>query len=325
MPSDPWRARILACLMLLALTACGPATPESQPGEATAAVSAVSLASGERLRLVATTNIVGDVVRNVGGESIDLTVLMGPGVDPHSYVPTADDTRAIHDAHLVFANGAGLEANLEEMLAHAGGQAVRVQLSDGLELLPLPGLNVEGNEGHTDGNVDPHVWFSVPNVIQWVSKIEEVLSTLDPGNAARYAGNAQTYAAELEALDAWIEEQVAQIPETNRKLVTNHPAFGYLARRYGLEQVGAVYPISPSAEPSARDIAALQDAIRQAGVKAVFTESTVSLQLAEQVARDTGVALIPLYSGSLGEPGGGAETYIELMRTDISAIVEALR
>ncbi len=107
--------------------------------------------------------------------------------------------------------------------------------------------------------------------------------------------------------------------------MTNHPAFGYLAGRYGLEQVGAVYPVSPSAEPSAQDIAALEDAIRAFDVPAVFTESTVNPRLAAQVAEDTGIKLVPLYSGSLSEPGGGAETYLDLMRYNVEAIVEALR
>jgi ABC-type Zn uptake system ZnuABC Zn-binding protein ZnuA len=148
---------------------------------------------------------------------------------------------------------------------------------------------------------------------------------LDPPNAKAYAEHARDYVHELEELDAWILEQVSEIPEANRKLVTNHPAFGYLAERYGLEQVGAVYPVNPSSEPSAQDIAALQDTIRAYGVPAVFTESTVNPSLAKQVARDTGVELVPLYSGSLSAPGAGAETYLLLMRYDVSAIVSALK
>jgi manganese/iron transport system substrate-binding protein len=318
------KALILTGLVVLILAACGSATPASETGTEVGTLEAASLAPGERLRVVATTNIVGDVARNVGGETVDLTVLMAPGVDPHSYVPTADDTRAIHDAHLVLANGAGLEANLDEMLKNAGGKALHVQLSEGLELLQLSGETVQGDAG-SHGDADPHVWFSVPNVIHWVGTISDALSALDPDNAPIYGENAQAYVVELEALDAWIQQQVNGIPPANRRLVTNHPAFGYLANRYGLEQVGAVYPISPSAEPSARDISALQDVIREYGVPAIFTESTANPQLAEQVARDTGVKLVPLYTGSLSAPGGGAESYLELMRTDVRAIVEALR
>jgi ABC-type Zn uptake system ZnuABC Zn-binding protein ZnuA len=162
-------------------------------------------------------------------------------------------------------------------------------------------------------------------VIHWAETIEQTLSALDPANAEAYRANAAADVEELEDLDAWVVEQVATIPQANRKLVTNHPAFGYLADRYGLEQVGAVYPVSPSAEPSAQDIAALQDAILEYGVPAVFTESTVNPKLAQQVAQDTGVELVALYSGSLGGPGSGAESYIALIRYDVKAIVDALR
>jgi ABC-type Zn uptake system ZnuABC Zn-binding protein ZnuA len=140
-----------------------------------------------------------------------------------------------------------------------------------------------------------------------------------------YEKNAQAYTAQLEELDAWVVDQIATIPEANRKLVTNHLSFGYLADRYGLEQTGAVYPLNPSSEPSARDIAALQDLIRELSVPAIFAESTVNPKLAQQVAKDTGTALVPLYSGSLGEPGSGAETYIQLIRTDVKTIVDALQ
>ncbi len=291
-----WSSIAALLFVLWGIAACGGQAPEG------------------RLRVVTTTNIIGDVVRNVGGDRIALTVLMAPGVDPHSYVPTPADTAALHDADLIFANGAGLEANLEQVLGNAEGDAVRVQLADDLDLLTLP-----------SGEADPHVWFDVMNVVRWVDRIEGELSRLDPAHAEDYKQNAQTYRAELEELDAWVQAQIDRIPEGNRKLVTNHPAFGYLAARYGLEQVGAVYPVSPSAEPSAQEIAALEDAIRRYGVPAVFTESTVNPKLAEQVAQDTGVRLVPLYTGSLGGPGSGAETYVQLIRYDVTAIVDALR
>jgi manganese/iron transport system substrate-binding protein len=317
-----WALLAIGVLALALVSACGPTTLTAEHGVAD--LRAVSLRDGQALQVVATTNVVGDVVANVGGDRIDLVVLMDVGVDPHSYVPTPADTAAIHDAHLVLANGAGLEAGLEEMLTSAGGEAVQIHLSDGLELLAAPGGH-EGADEHDHGDVDPHVWFDVQNVIHWVEAVEQALSTLDPANAGVYHENAQAYTAQLEALDGWVEQQVAQIPAGNRKLVTNHPSFGYLAARYGLEQVGAVYPISPSAEPSAQDIAALEDAIREYGVPAVFTESTVNPKLAEQVAEDTGVRVVTLYTGSLGKPGNGAETYLSLIRYDVSAIVEALR
>lgn len=313
----------IGALLLALVSACGPATPAAEPGRA--ALEPVSLIGGEKLHVVATTNIVGDVVKKVGGDQIELTILMAIGVDPHTYIPTPADTAAVHEAHLVLANGAGLEQFLEEMLANAGGNAVEVHLSEGIELRALDEGHGEESGEHAAEGDDPHVWFSVPNVIHWVAVAEQALSSLDPANAQVYQQNAEAYTRELEALDAWIAEQVGTIPPANRRLVTNHPVFGYFADRYGLEQVGEIYPVSPSAEPSAQDVAALEDAIRKLGVPAVFAESTVNPKLAQQVADDTGVKLVPLYTGSLGGPDSGAETYIELMRYDVRALVEALQ
>jgi ABC-type Zn uptake system ZnuABC Zn-binding protein ZnuA len=307
--------------------ACGGATTEPEQPQDLAQLGSISLDAGEKLRVVATTNIVGDVVHQVGGDTIELTTLMGIGIDPHSYVPTPAGSAAIHDAHIVFASGAGLESDLEDAFESAGGDAVQVHLSDGLQHRLAGGTLEEAGDGHAHdkGDIDPHVWFDVENVIHWVESVEKALSALDPANATAYQANAAAYAQELEDLDAWVVEQVAAIPQANRKLVTNHPSFGYFAGRYGLEQVGAVYPFSPSAEPSARDIALLEDAIREYGVPAVFTESTVNPKLAEQVADDTGTKLVSLYSGSLGGPGSGAETYILLIRYDVGAIANALK
>lgn len=319
-------------LVLLTLTsACGGDASDAEQGheDQLAALEPMSLDAGEKLKVVATTNIVGDVVRQVGGDQIDLTTLMGAGIDPHSYVPTPADTAAIHDAHIVFANGAGLEADLAKMFESAGGDALQIHVSQGLELLLAEDTGGEASDEHEqdsrDGDLDPHVWFDVKNVIHWVTTIEQALSTLDPANAHVYRANADAYAGELESLDDWVVEQLATIPENNRKLVTNHPAFVYFATRYGLEQVGAIYPVSPSSEPSAQDIAVLEDAIREYGVSAVFTESTVNPKLARQVAEDTGVKLVALYSGSVGGSGSGVESYVALIRFDVNAIVGALK
>jgi len=332
MELQKWKLLSLVGVFILVaamMGGCGGAPPEAGQGhdEELVTFEPVSLGSGAKLQVVATTNILGDVVAQIGGEQIALTTLMEAGIDPHSYVPTPADTAAIHDAHVVFANGAGLESDLQKVFESAGGDAIRIHVSDDLAHRLSGDLFEEAGQehGHNDENLNPHTWFDVQNVIQWVKTIEQTLSALDPANTATYRANAAAYTAELEQLDAWVEEQVATIPQANRKLVTNHPAFGYLANRYGLEQVGAVYPISPSAEPSARDIAALEDAIRQHGVPAVFTESTVNPKLAQQVAQDTGVALVALYSGSLGEPGSGVESYVALIRYDVKTIVDALK
>lgn len=316
------RSRLLVWALLLLFVASGcQSTPKP-----TAELSPVAL-DGGKLRVVATTNIVADVVKNVGNDKIELHALMGVGVDPHTYVPSPADMALIHDAHVVFASGAGLEAGLVKTLEGAEGGAATIYLSKGLDLRPAPEAHepAEGEAHKHEEEYDPHVWFSVPNVIRWAEAIAETLGKLDPANASSYQANAKSYIRELEMLDEWIKEQVATVPAERRKLVTGHPSFGYFAARYGFEQLGAVHPISPSSEPSAKDIARLEEEIRKFDVPAVFTESTVNPRLAEQVAKDTGVKLVSLYTGSLGGPGSGVESYISLMRYNVTAIVEALR
>jgi manganese/iron transport system substrate-binding protein len=290
------------------------------PTDEMPALSAVALSEGEKLRVVATTSIVADVVQNVGGDRIDLTTLLPLGADPHAFEPTPQDVAAVAGAHIVFANGAGLEAFLDDLLESAGENVPVVPVSYGVELLTLDGKDEHG------GGMDPHIWFDPNNVLVWTRNIEHALGDLDPGNAAAYAANAATYEAELIALDAWIKQQVAQVPEANRRLVTDHASFAYFARRYGFEQVGAVFPgYSTLAEPSAQELAELEEAIREHGVKAVFVGLTVNPALAERVAEDTDTRLVFLYTGSLSGPDGPASDYLAFMKYNVSAIVEALR
>ncbi len=291
-----------------------------------------------RLKVVATTTIVGDVVRQIGGEAIDLTVLLSPGSDPHSFSPAPQDVAAISDADVVFINGAGLEEFLTDLLENAGGETEVIDLSKDLALLKFAGD--EHDEGahagdehageHDDGahyhEMDPHTWTSPRNVLTWVTSIEQTLSRLDAVNAKTYQANAAAYREELTALDAWIVEQIAQIPEAHRMLVTDHLAFGYLAAHYGLEQLGAVVSgYSTLAQPSAQDIAALEDAIRAYAVPAIFVGSTVNPALSQRVAEDTGIKLVFLYTGSLTDSAGDAPTYLAYVRYNVTAIVAALK
>jgi ABC-type Zn uptake system ZnuABC Zn-binding protein ZnuA len=282
------------------------------------------------LQVVATTTIVGDVVARVGGDAIRLTVLLPVGADPHTYQPRPADLTTMAQAHVIFVNGLGLEESLEPIPRNIKDVPV-ISVSTGIQPRHIePSEHEEEHEGekeevHHHEGLDPHVWMDVRNVMVWVENIQRTLTALDPDHAALYAANAAAYRAELEALDAWILERVAEVPPENRKLVTNHPTFGYFADRYGFEQIAAVYPISPGAEPSAQGIAELQEVIQQFGIPAVFIETTVNPKLAEQVARDTGVRLVTLYTDSLGGPGSGAESYVAMMRYNVEAIVSALK
>jgi ABC-type Zn uptake system ZnuABC Zn-binding protein ZnuA len=258
-------------------------------------------------------------------------VLLPEGSDPHTYQPTPQDLIKVTNADLILVNGVGLESFLDRLLENAGEDKV-VSVSDGLTLRQLQTSHPEaegqseGKAEHPETGFDPHVWFDPHNIKVWVDNIEREMSARSPDNAGAFAANAQAYQAELDALDAWIDKQVASIPLENRNLVTDHQNLGYFADRYGFEQVGAVIPsFSAAAEPSAEELAALEKTIQSLGVPAIFIGTTVSANLAQRVAADTGARLVPLYTDSLTAPDGEADSYLELMRYDVQAIVEALQ
>lgn len=294
-------------------------------------LSPSGLGEGEKLRVIATTNIVADVVANIGGDFIELMALIPLGADPHTYQPTPGDYRAMADAHVIFISGLGLEESMHGTLEQIAEEVPIVSLSEGIEPRQVDVEEAHEHvselekDPHSEG-VDPHVWFDPFNIMIWADNIAQAMAALDPIHANLYSDNALAYIETLEGLHAWIEGEVDQLPEERRELVTDHLTFGCFAQRYGFEMIGAVIPAySTAAEPSARELASLEDAILALDVKALFVGITVNPKLAERVAEDTGVILVPLYSGSLSEPGGQAGTYLELMRYNVNAIVEALR
>ncbi len=283
-----------------------------------------------KLKVLATTSIVSNVVSLVGGEEIEITTLLPLGSDPHGFEPTPQDITKILDADVIFANGAGLEEFLDNLIESAGAQNKVVYVSRGIELRQLE--SQPSQEGATDiedddqVGGDPHTWVDPNNVMIWVHNIKDTLSELDPQDSEYYQINSEEYEGSLKELDTWIREQVAYIPEANRKIVSDHNLLGYFADQYGFEQVGAVIPsYSTLAEPSASELAKLEDAVKELGVKAVFVGNTVNPSLATRVAEDTGTNLVFIYSGSLTEPGGEAGSYIDYMRYNVQNIVEALK
>lgn len=339
--------RFIIILLLWSLSACSSAstTPTPVTVQPTAATSAsvaqaslpqpptnltpVPLAVGERLRVVASTTIIGDWTAQVGGDLIDLAVLMPVGADPHTYKPTPQDLTTVAQAHLLLINGLELEATLEESLANAGGSAPMVPIAFGIPLRQLdPALAAEENAAgdHHHGTEDPHVWTSPYLAITLVQNIATLLSELDPPHAAAYQANAQQYTQQLTELDQWVQQQIDTIPVGRRQLVTDHAVFGYYADRYGLTQVGAVIPgFSTGAEPSAQELAALEDTIRNLQVPALFVGATVNPKLSEQIAQDTGIKVLQVYTGSLGPPGSGAASYLDYIRYNTNAFVTGLK
>ncbi|GAB4478035.1 MAG: zinc ABC transporter substrate-binding protein AztC [Anaerolineae bacterium] len=311
----------------LLLAACAAPADEHSTEMTIPPLEPVTLGAGERLAVVATTGLIGDVVGQVGGDQIDLTVLIEPGRDPHTYEAVPEDLAAIERAAVIFVNGLGLEETLLGSI-QSTATGVIVPISAGIE--PREWEEDDDHDDDHDHAADPHFWMDPANVMVWARNAAQVLGALDPAHAAEYDANAAAYIAELETLDAYIREQVARIPAERRKLVTDHESFGYFAGAYGFELVGAVVPgVTTSAAPSAGDIARLVEVIRAEGVPAIFVgeASGAGLErLAEQVAAESGmtVRVLPLYTGALDAPGTPADTYIGMMRANIDRIVEGL-
>jgi ABC-type Zn uptake system ZnuABC Zn-binding protein ZnuA len=309
---------VLFLVSFLLLAGCGHIGPAS--GE-------TGTVPGGKLRVVATTTIVGDVVHRIAGDWIDLHILIPPGVDEHSFQFTPEDVARVADADVVFMNGAGLETFMKPLVENAGQHAKVISVSDGITLLQAANA-MEGKTGASEQSTpggDPHVWLDPNNIMVWTTNIATALAEQDHQHALDYQANAKKYQENLAELDGWIQQQVAQVPEANRQLVTDHEIFTYFADRYGFKQIGALIPsYSTTAEPSAKELANIEDAIRQFGVQAIFVGNTVNPDLSKRVAMDTGVRLIPIYTGSL-TAGAPAETYLDYMRYNVEAIVNALK
>jgi len=320
-------AALLSFLVLAVAAGCG--------GDETATSSPADGACGS-LRVIATTSVLGDVVGNVVGDRSRVEVLMPVGADPHSLQASAAQAAAMREADLVVVNGLGLEEGLHAVIEAAEADGVMVvEAASFVEALPFGdeqasnGHEVDESveEGEAHGTLDPHIWTDPTRMADVVTGLGEVLAGADPACAGMWHAAAEDYRAELLSLDGEIEAILASIPAEQRKLVTNHHAFGYFADRYGFEVLGTIIPGGDTlAGPSPADLAALVDTLEREGVRAVFAETTQPVDLAEAVAAELGeeVVVVSLYTGSLGPSGSGAETYIGMQRTNAERIAAAL-
>jgi ABC-type Zn uptake system ZnuABC Zn-binding protein ZnuA len=279
----------------------------------------VGAGAPHQLRVVATTTQVADFARTVGGTAVHVEGILPPNVDPHDYEAVPGDLKKIDSADLLLVNGVGMEDGWLPGLFQSAHRRVRVvDTSRGLALHP-------GTKETPKG--DPHIWFAVPNAAQMVVNIRDAFALADPPHAPYYRANAARYVRELDTLDKYIFAKIATLPRAQRKLVTDHDAFGYYIGRYGLTLVGAVVPsTSTDAEASAQHLAELVALIRREHVRAIFLESSVNPKLGQQIGREAGVRVITnLYGDTLGPAGSPGETYIKMMRFDTDLIVSVLR
>ncbi len=289
--------------------------------------------------VVATTTQAGDFARVIGGDRVEITQILAPNVDPHDYEPSPADIKKIGDADVLVANGVGLEGWLAETLQTSGFHGKKITMVDGVAIHkggehPDGGRSGEGGrsgaEHGKDAGGDPHIWHDPTNAKIMVTNIERGFAAVDPEGAATYQGNLDTYITKLDELDRSNKEKIGAIPAERRKLVTNHDAFGYYTERYGITYVGSIIPsFDTSAELSGEDIDAIVKAIKNEGVTAVFSESSLPPRTAETIGREAGVKVVAgegaLYADTLGPQGSAGATYLDAERHNTDTIVAALR
>jgi zinc/manganese transport system substrate-binding protein len=275
-------------------------------------MTVIPLRAQEKIQIVASFSILGDFAKNVGGERVNVTTLVGPNSDVHVYTPAPADAKKIADARLVIINGLGLEGWLPRLVQSSGSKAAIVTATNGIAPRKL------------GSDADPHAWQSVVNAKIYVANIRDALIAADQAGAPSYRANADAYLAKLDALDREVRDAVAQIAEVRRKVISTHDAFGYFAAAYGVAFI-APQGVSTESEPSARDIAAIITQIRTRKIPAVFLENISDPRLMRRISAETGARIGgTLYSDSLTAENGDAPTYIDMARHNIKALTSAL-
>jgi ABC-type Zn uptake system ZnuABC Zn-binding protein ZnuA/ABC-type Mn2+/Zn2+ transport system permease subunit len=276
-------------------------------------------ADSGKVSVVATTTQIGDFTRQVGGDAVDVSQILAPNTDPHDYEPRPDDVTNTADAKIVFENGDDLDAWMSKVVSDSGSDAEVVDLGTSVPV-KLPGES----SGPEASRYDPHWWHDPRNAEAAVQQIATRLSAVDPPDKAAFEAKAAAYEAKLKTLDAGIRRCLDSVPAADRKLVTDHDAFGYFASRYGIQVVGAVIPSQTTqAQPNAQDLSNLADVIRSESVKAIFPESSLSPKLAETIASQTGAtADHTLYGDTLGPDGSSGDTYLKMEAANANAMVE---
>ncbi|SVB35948.1 uncharacterized protein METZ01_LOCUS188802 [marine metagenome] len=271
--------------------------------------------------IVTTNNISEDWVRRIGGDRVEVLSLVPPGTDPHTFQPGARDMTRVADADVVFSIGLGLEKRwLTDMLnKDSANSTLMIALGDAIG--PI------SKEGATTEVLDPHFWFDPLRVKLAISEIALTLTALDPPGTEIYRDNSITYLLELDELHAWAKATLNTVPADRRVLITSHDTLEYFALRYGYQIVGTIIPeITTGTEISAKDLTELIDVVNKQSVPAIFVENTTNDRMATRVAEEAGiVAISSIYTGSLSRHGEAADTYVNMMRSNVTTIAEALR
>ena len=281
----------------------------------------------DRMPVVASFSILGDIVSNVGGDRVAVRNLVGPNGDAHVYSPSPADAKTLADAKIIFTNGLGFEGWIGRLIKSSNTKAPNVVASKGIKPRKMAGSHGHShghNHGHGHGAGDPHAWQAVPNVKVYVANIRDALIAADPAGKATYEANAAAYLEKLDALDREVKEAISKIPPERRKVITTHDAFGYFEAAYGLDFI-APQGVSTDSEASARDVARIIQQIKKQKIPAVLLENISDQRLLKRIADETGAKVGgTLYSDALTDEKGDAPTYIDLIRHNIRALSAAL-
>jgi zinc/manganese transport system substrate-binding protein len=290
---------------------------------ATAALLAVQAPASaqDKLKVVATFSILADFVKNVGGDRVAVSALVGANGDAHVYQPSPGDAKTLSDAKVVFTNGLGFEGWMARLVKASGTKAPMIVATKGVKPRKAEGGH---DHGHGHGDADPHAWQSVTNAKIYVANIRDALAAADPAGKTAYEANATAYLAKLDALDAEVKAAVAGIPADRRKIITTHDAFGYFGAAYGVSFI-APQGVSTEAEVSAKDVARIITQIKKQKIPAVFMENVTDKRLLERIGAESGARIGgTLYSDALTDEKGAAPTYLDMMRHNVKQLATAL-
>ncbi len=305
--------RIYISLCLIVILVASGCDPKGQP-DAT---------PGDKLRVVTTIGMITDIVKNVGGARVEVTGMMGPGVDPHLYKPTPKDVQRLGSAHIIFYNGLHLESKVGDILAKMSGDTLAVAVTDDVD------RNLLLTPPEYEGLYDPHLWFDVKLWMKAVAKVRDTLSEFDADNTLLYQSNAESYLAKLTELDEYVKSQAERVPSQQRVLVTAHDAFNYFGKAYGFE-VRGLQGISTATEAGIADVQGLATFIAERRIPAIFVESSVSsrsLEAVKAAVKSKGFDVEiggELFSDAMGNEGTPEGTYIGMVRHNIDTIARAL-
>jgi zinc/manganese transport system substrate-binding protein len=286
------------------------------------AVTASPVLAQSKIKVVATFSVLGDLVKNVGGERVEAAVLVGSNGDAHVYSPSPADAKKLHEARLVIVNGLGLEGWLTRLVRASGTKAAPLVASNGVKTRRA--TDTHGHSGHGHTSIDPHAWHSVGNAKIYVANIRDGLIQADPAGENDYRANAHAYLGKLEALELEVKATIGRIATGQRRIITSHGSFGYFGDAYGMEFISPK-GVSTETDASAKDVAKIIAQVRAQKIPAVFLENITDPRLMQQIAKETGARVGgTLYSDALSGPDGPAASYIDMMRNNIRELSKAL-